>query len=55
MCPKLDAYKPLIDQWLLDDRKAPRKQRHTAKKGFLRGFWQKAKDSTVLTGWLRSM
>lgn len=30
MCPKLDAYKPLIDQWLLDDRKAPRKQRHTA-------------------------
>ena len=54
MCPKLDAYKPLIDQWLLDDRKAPRKQRHTAK-GFLRGFWRKAKDSTVLTGWLRSM
>ena len=30
MCPKLDAYKPLIDRWLLDDRKAPRKQRHTA-------------------------
>ena len=29
---KLDAYKPLIDQWLLDDKKAPRKQRHTAKR-----------------------
>ena len=27
MCPKLDAYKPLIDQWLLDDRKAPRKRK----------------------------
>lgn len=36
MCPKLDAYKPLIDQWLLDDRKAPRKQRHTAKRVFKR-------------------
>ena len=34
MCPKLDAYKPMIDQWLLDDRKAPRKQRHTAKRVF---------------------
>lgn len=29
---KLDPYKPLIDQWLLDDRKAPRKQRHTARR-----------------------
>ena len=36
MCPKLDSYKPLIDQWLLDDRKAPRKQRHTAKRVFKR-------------------
>ena len=36
MCPKLDAYKPLIDQWILDDRKAPRKQRHTAKRAFKR-------------------
>ena len=53
MCPKLDAYKPLIDQWLLDDRKAPRKQRHTAK-GCLSGFRQKPRTSTALTGWLRS-
>ena len=41
MCPKLDAYKPLIDQWLLDDRKAPRKQRHTAKRVFNANFAKK--------------
>lgn len=35
-CPKLDPYKPLIDQWLSDDKKAPRKQRHTAKRVFSR-------------------
>jgi len=34
LCPKLDPFKPLIDQWLEDDRQAPRKQRHTAKKVF---------------------
>lgn len=28
----LDPYKPLIDRWLTDDLKAPRKQRHTAKR-----------------------
>ena len=27
---KLDPFKPLIDKWLTEDRKAPRKQRHTA-------------------------
>lgn len=27
---KLDQFKPLIDKWLTEDRKAPRKQRHTA-------------------------
>lgn len=31
-CPKLDPFKPLINQWLLEDKKAPRKQRHTAKR-----------------------
>jgi transposase len=30
--PKLGPYQPLIDQWLLADREAPRKQRHTAKR-----------------------
>lgn len=35
-CPKLDSYKPLIDQWLQDDKAAPRKQRHTAKRVFKR-------------------
>lgn len=29
---KLDPFKPQIDQWLADDKKAPRKQRHTAKR-----------------------
>ena len=33
---KLDPFKPLIDQWLTDDKKAPRKQRHTAKRIFRR-------------------
>ena len=33
---KLDPFKPTIDQWLTDDKKAPRKQRHTAKKVFKR-------------------
>ena len=35
-CPKLDPYKPYIDKWLEEDRQAPRKQRHTAKKVFNR-------------------
>lgn len=29
---KLDQFKPIIDKWLLEDKKAPRKQRHTAKR-----------------------
>lgn len=29
---KLDPFKPLIDEWLIADKKAPRKQRHTARK-----------------------
>lgn len=28
----LDQLKPVIDEWLVDDLKAPRKQRHTAKR-----------------------
>ena len=32
----LDPLKPVIDQWLLDDLKAPRKQRHTAKRVYER-------------------
>ncbi len=34
--PKLGAYRPLIDEWLHADREAPRKQRHTAKRIWLR-------------------
>jgi len=33
---KLDPFKPLIDSWLIADKKAPRKQRHTAKRVFRR-------------------
>ena len=33
---KLNPYKPIIDSWLIADKKAPRKQRHTAKKVFRR-------------------
>ena len=36
LCPKLDPYKPAIDGWLREDKKAPRKQRHTAKRVFKR-------------------
>ena len=36
ICPKLEPFKPLIDQWLMDDKKAPRKQRHTAKRVYKR-------------------
>lgn len=32
--PKLDSYKPDIDNWLTDDKKARKKQRHTAKRVF---------------------
>lgn len=35
-CPKLDPYKPIINEWLQEDRNVPRKQRHTAKRVFHR-------------------
>ena len=34
--PKLGAYRALIDSWLIADKDAPRKQRHTAKR-----IWQR--------------
>src|SRR6266508_4206265 len=37
--PKLGPYRTLIDGWLLADREAPRKQRHTAKQ-----VWQRLVD-----------
>src|SRR5947207_4413806 len=37
--PKLGAYRPLIDSWLIADREAPRKQRHTARR-----VWQRLVD-----------
>ncbi len=33
---KLNPYKPIIDSWLIADKKAPRKQRHTAKRVYRR-------------------
>lgn len=40
---KLDAFKPLIDEWLQADKLAPRKQRHTAKRVYKR-LKMEAKD-----------
>ena len=37
--PALDRWKPTIDGWLLADRSAPRKQRHTARR-----VWQRLVD-----------
>jgi len=34
LCPKLDPYKPTIDKWIEEDKQAPHKQRHTAKRVF---------------------
>lgn len=36
LCPKLDPYNPTIDQWLQEDKQAPRKQRHTARRVYNR-------------------
>ena len=35
-CPKLDPYKTLIDSWLEEDLKHPRKQRHSARRVYNR-------------------
>jgi len=34
--PKLDGFTGLIDQWLEEDLRRPRKQRHTARRIFVR-------------------
>lgn len=31
-CPKLEPFQPVINEWLIADKKAPLKQRHTAKR-----------------------
>jgi transposase len=36
LCPSLEPHKSTIDKWLEEDRAAPRKQRHTARKVFNR-------------------
>jgi len=42
--PKLDPYKADIDAWLIEDKKVKRKQRHTAKRIYVR-LLEKYKDS----------
>jgi len=37
--PRLGAYRALVDEWLISDREAPRKQRHTAKR-----VWERLRD-----------
>jgi transposase len=32
ICPKLDPFKTIIDEWLEEDKKAKKKQRHTSKR-----------------------
>lgn len=34
-CPVMDPYRDVITQWIRDDEKAPRKQRHTASRIYL--------------------
>ena len=36
ICPKLESYNSLIDTWLMEDKKVPRKQRHTARRVYRR-------------------
>lgn len=36
LCPKLEPFKPVIDEWLREDKTAPRKQRHTSKRVYKR-------------------
>lgn len=43
--PKLDAFTDQIDQWLLEDKRCHRKQRHTAKRVF-----DRLKDECGFTG-----
>jgi transposase len=32
ICPKLDPFKPIINEWLEEDKKAKKKQRHTSRR-----------------------
>src|ERR1700722_19332941 len=37
--PKIDPWKPVIEAWLEEDKKAPRKQRHSARR-----VWQRLRE-----------
>jgi hypothetical protein len=49
--PKLGAYRAVIDSWLLGDRVAPRKQRHTAKRIHQRLVDEHGADVAEVTVW----
>ena len=53
--PKLDGFTELIDQWLEEDRRRPRKQRHTAKRVFdrLRAEYGFRGSYTIVKGYMR--
>ena len=54
-CPKLEGFTDLIDQWLIQDRTRPRKQRHTAKRVFdrLRNEYGFQGNYTIVKDYLR--
>ncbi len=45
--PKLGEWRALIDSWLIADRDAPRKQRHTAKRTSFSGRFKQTSDNLV--------
>ena len=48
--PKLDPFKADIDAWLTEDKKAKRKQRHTAKRVYQRLMEKHPEVLAALTG-----
>ena len=54
--PALGAYRALIDSWLEADRRAPRKQRHTARRIWRRLVDERGDDRAVRhrRGWWRT-
>jgi transposase len=49
-CPVLEPYQAVIDGWLEEDRKRPRKQRHTAWR-----VWERLRDERGFTGSVRTV
>src|SRR5258707_11139021 len=45
VCPLMDSFRPLIEQWMESDKTAPPKQRHTAQRMF-----ERLRDEHQFTG-----